>query len=379
MDKTLLAVRKKPTLTAGTAKDELLRTVGGPDPSAFDRLIYVTGSARGGTTLTSRIISLQPRVVTWVSPSHFLNHVWRYRKRIHSRLWEHLLWKPKYLRRSIVRDSLPEERRRAYLKLINRAVLEKDLHDLYRLYPLTKALDPEETRDPASFLAWLDKGNDFWGVDQLPKAFPKGRFVFVVRDPRGTIASLAKRMARRRADTEFTLRPSDVIESAIYWRNLVRQQLRFAKRHPGQTILFRFEDLIARPVAMAQSLYAALDLPAIPETELKQRLGSLKYSTSNDPSEISTGVKRTPNERWRKNLDVLALDLISGICGPSARLLGYDLPAPTKKRSALGIAALVPDRKKRLKVLAKLAFLAVMDTCTRSYRVARAVPLLAAS
>jgi hypothetical protein len=327
----------------------------------LERLIYIVGSARGGSSITQAIIGLHENVIAMSGPSSFLNHVWRYRNVLHDRLWRQLLWTPGYLRRAQVRDSLPEERKQAFIKLINRAAAEKDLHDLYQLYPLVKALDPDEKRDPRTFLAWLDKGNDFWGVDQLCRAFPEGRFVFVVRDPRGAVASLAKRTADLRPDTELKVEPVDVIVSAVYWSNLVRQQLRFARRHRGQAILFRFEDLTARPVEITQMLFEALDLPAVPKAELTRRLDSLAYTSSLDNEENGSGISKAPNERWKDRLSQESLDLIAGICGPNAQALGYNVQSSGKRLGWFSIVGRVPGLKHKLLLLAKLAFLSVVD------------------
>jgi hypothetical protein len=341
--------------------DELLRQVGGPSPETLERLIYIVGSARGGTTITNRIVGLHDRVIALGGPSHFLNHVWRYRNVVHDRLWRQLLWTPSYLRRSKVRNKLPEDRRRAYLKLINRAMAEKDLHNLYRLYPLVRALDPDETRAPDSFVAWLDKGNDFWGIDRLARAFPRGQFVFVVRDPRGAVASLAKRTADLRADTRFSVEPVDVIDTAIYWRNLIRQQARFARRHRDRTVFFRFEDLTQRPLELTRLIFDALGLPPVPDAELQARLDTLAYKASLDRNERGTGISTAPNERWKERLDQRTLDLVSEICGPGARAFGYSLPVPSRRRGWLGILRLVPGARHKAAVAAKLAFLALTD------------------
>lgn len=341
--------------------DELLRAVGGPSAEALERMIYVVGSARGGTSISFRIIELHDNVISLGGPSHFLNHVWRYRNTLHDRLWRQLLWTSKYIRRKAVRDSLPEDRRDAYLLLINQRTEAKRLAALYQLYPITRALDPEETRNPTSLVAWVDKGNDFWGVDRLARAFPQGRFVQVVRDPRAAIASLSKRVADQRGDTKFRVEPRDVIAAALYWRNLVRQQLRFARRHPSRTILFRFEDLTERPVEVVRALYYALGLPPVADGELKARIDGLEYGASLNATERGTGISTAPNVRWMHSLDAAALGIIAEICGPSARRLGYDLPPSADQRGWIGIVALVPGLRAKAITLAKLTFLTVMD------------------
>lgn len=341
-------------------ESDLLQGVGGPTSAALDRLIYCVGSARGGTSISFEIIGLHDNVISLGGPSHFLNHVWRYRRKVHERLWRQLLWTPSNVRHTEVRESLPEERRKAYLRLVNWCVAAKNLASLYKLYPLTRALDPEETRDPSSFVAWLDKGNDFWGVSLLPRAFPKGRFVQVVRDPRAAAASLSVRAAGRRVNTDFAAEPRDVIEAAIYWRNLVRRQRRFAERYYDRSVFFRFEDLTQRPLAIARALFDFLGLPPMADDALQKRLDGLVYSASLS-GEQGHGISTAPNERWRTRLDALAVDLVTEICRDGARCFGYDLPPPSRRRGWLGIARLVPGFRGKAITLAKLAFLAIVD------------------
>lgn len=356
-------------------RQRLLETLAGPSTEALERLIYIVGVARGGTSVLQAMLGIHDGLIAMPGPSAFMAHVWRYRRRLHERLWRQLLWTPHYLRRAIVRDSLSDERRTAYVRLVNRAVAEKDLHDLYQLYPLTLALDPAEQRDPKSLVAWLDKGNDFWGVDQLPAAFPSGRFVMIVRDPRGAVASLAKRLVGDRTDMASEVRSRDIVDAAIHWRNMVRQQRRFARRHPGRTIVLRFEDLTRQPLAVCTALFRALGLPSVNDDVLAERIESLVYSATNEEIERRTGISTAPNERWREQLDSRSLDLIAAICGRSARGLGYDLAPRQRGPGWLEILACMPGARAKLRTFAKLGFLTLTDR-RPSVTMRRTVPKL---
>ncbi len=75
-------------------------------PAALERLIYVVGSARGGTSLTKDVIGAHDNVISFHGPTHFLNHPWKHRKRLDPRLWNIVFWLPENVRRAEVRDSL---------------------------------------------------------------------------------------------------------------------------------------------------------------------------------------------------------------------------------------------------------------------------------
>jgi hypothetical protein len=334
--------------------------IGSMSPEALERLIYVVGSARGGTSLTKDIIGLHDRIVSFDGPTHFLNHPWRHRKRVEDRLWRVIYWLPNSIRRDVVHESLSEERRAAYLKHLNHVLDRKDFRELYQLYPFVRALDPNEQRDPKEALAWLDKGNDFWGVGLLPRYFPQARFVFVVRDPRGSVASLAKRIADARPDTELRIEPRDVIASAIYWRNLVQKQLRFARRYSDRTVFFRYEDLVSRPLEIVPRLFDFLGLPPIPEATLKSKLAEVVYGASLDSKERGSGLSTNPIERWRKGLSTEAVEIIGEICGATARRLGYDVGTQAH-HGIRRIAGQMAGLTTQAVVTAKLIYLAMRE------------------
>jgi hypothetical protein len=300
------------------------------------------------------VIGLHDNVVSFGGPSHFLNHVWRHRNRIEDRLWRVIFWLP--VRRDEARESLGDARKAAYIQHVNQVLDRKNLRELYQLYPLVQAVDPLEKRDPRTIEAWLDKGNDFWGVDLLPAQFPHARFVFVVRDPRAAVASLSKRIADKRPDTELKVEARDVVTGAIYWRNLVQKELRFARRYPSQTVFFRYEDLVTSPFTIIPRLYDFLGLSPLSEEQLHNRLDTVIYGASLDSRDQGTGLSTKPIERWRKSLSDEAADLVADICGKTGQRLGYDM-APKKRRSMRQISGLMTGAKEQVAVAAKLAYL----------------------
>jgi hypothetical protein len=336
------------------------RALASVSPDALERLIYIVGSARGGTSVTKDVIGAHDNVISFHGPTHFLNHPWRHRNRLDARLWNIVFWLPGSLRRAEVRDSLEPEARATFIRHVNQLLARRDFRELYQLYPLTRALDPEESRDPKDMVAWLDKGNDFWGVDLLPRHFPQARFVFVVRDPRGSVASLAKRMADDRPDTDLKVEPRDVIVSAIYWRNLVQQELRFARRYPDHTIFFRFEDMLSRPLEIVPRLYNFLGLPSVPEATLRGKLDGLVYSASLGPDR-GAGLSTKPIERWRSNLSAEAVDCVAEICGPTARRFGYEMQEPARRRGLWGLAGQIQGKRAQAIAAAKLAYLGMRE------------------
>ena len=52
------------------SRDQIIARIGGPSAEVLDRLIYVAGTARGGTTITTRLIAVHPQIITAARPSH---------------------------------------------------------------------------------------------------------------------------------------------------------------------------------------------------------------------------------------------------------------------------------------------------------------------
>jgi hypothetical protein len=322
-----------------------------------DRLIYVIGTARGGTSFMRSIIGLHPAVVSFDGPTHFLNHVWRHRKRLINRLWRIVFWLPFFSTGEAIRAQLEPAERDAIMQSINLALESGDLRRIYRCYPLLRVVHPESGIDWTTASAWVDKGGDCWGIEELATAFPEGRFVAICRDPRAAIASLSGRLAGSRTGSFSARELRDIVASAIYWCNLTQRLLRFAKRHRARTVLLRYEDLVSMPEATVSALYAALGLPALPELVLEEKLGTLGYGASLDPKDAGRGVSTRPLTRWKTSLDAASLSVIAQICGPVARGLGYSIDAKDDRVGVPGILRLMPSVRAKAVTLAKLLYL----------------------
>ena len=57
-----------------------------PTQDALDRLVYLVGPPRGGTTIMYFSLGLHDRILTLPMLSSFIPHVWRYRGKVHDRL-----------------------------------------------------------------------------------------------------------------------------------------------------------------------------------------------------------------------------------------------------------------------------------------------------
>lgn len=171
------------------------------------------------------------------------------------------------------------------------------------------------------------------GVEQTPEtafvldaalvAYPQARAVHVVRDGRDVAASLLERgwlsSASRGVDeggtaygarARFWVEPerapefesgSEAVRAAWAWRRYVTA----ARRVPERTLELRYEQLVADPDGVAEQLAAHLDLDPAP---IRRALGRAHSHSE---------------ERWRHDLEPQQLEDVEREAGALLRELGY--------------------------------------------------------
>lgn len=83
---------------------------------------------------------------------------------------------------------------------------------------------------------------DFHHMEILRELFPGVKFIFLIRDPRKTMASL-KYVPKNDGDR----RQYHPIAYAQYWKMAVEHYKRFAAVHPAEILFVRLEDVIGKP------------------------------------------------------------------------------------------------------------------------------------
>ena len=85
----------------------------GLTPEALERLVYLVGSPRGGTTVITRSFYLSERVFACPNPTRFTHRVWRHRNKVDGRLLTEIFKMPTfYHERRALRTLDPAERSR---------------------------------------------------------------------------------------------------------------------------------------------------------------------------------------------------------------------------------------------------------------------------
>jgi sulfotransferase family protein len=318
--------------------------------------VFVVGASRSGTNLLRALLNAHPEL--WVSgETHYFDD----------------------LRPRLPRGRLEGEARdrceRYFLALSHRAFGQSG-------DPAESPLGRDELRRLAARLgatgdAYFEAlcrlrarrhGKPSWGektprhvyrVDDMVAAFPEGRVVGVIRDPRAVIASYrdwheagARRGADEsrelRADRERSRRSYNIVVQCLLWRGVVQASHAALRRHgPERVRLVRFESLAAEPEAGVRGLCAWLGLDFEPAM-LEIPVVNSSYATSGRPE----GVSSEPVERWRSRLSSDEVGIVQGCCGPLMDELGYARDPVRASRTAAARAwATVPYAVARAAVL----------------------------
>jgi len=340
-----------------SATDQGLEGLGSLSQEALDRFIYIVGSARSGTSVLFDAIGVHDDILALPGMTHFMNQVWRYRHKVHMRLLRQIFRLPGFYDESEVLSLLEKGTGMELKRYIDEALVSRDLRRMWQVYPVVYALDKKNKKKASGIRAWADKANDFYSVEKVAQAFPKGKFVFIVRDPRGAVSSLAKRMAvKEEYSFEARIDHVKVIEAAISWRRMTQRILRFAKTHSERSKVIRMEDFLTSPSRTLNDIFRLVEVEPLPEEKLQARLSQLSYGASNNPDQRGTGIHKEPLERWKNILTEEHETIVKKIAAKTAERLGY----PIEGTAALGIAQalrVIPSWNQRLTVFAKWLYL----------------------
>jgi hypothetical protein len=177
----------------------------------------------------------------------------------------------------------------------------------------------------ASECAWVGT-KEVWSVEfcaALARAYPRAKFIVIMRDPRAVVASmhkLAEKDATQRAHTLSYLR---------HWRKCAAFCTHYDSLPllSGRFQVVRYEDLVSEPARTARVLCDFLSLEFVPGMEQTEGFWdpatrSMWYGNSSYTERVS-GIETGLAERWRTSLDPAVLALVELACGPEMRLFGY--------------------------------------------------------
>ncbi len=293
----------------------------------LDRFVYIIGSPRSGTTVMSKSFYLSPNVLSFPGQTQFTNVIWRNRRKLDARLLRRLFRMPDFFRdlEREVKGQVDDATRQHLARRMHNAFASQSLANMYQLYPLIYSMSADFPKDRSQLRCWADKAVDVVGLFDIARDMPKSKHIFIIRDPRGTIASMTLQTLMSLDDKDAGPRRSALIRSAIYWRNLMQTFLVFAKRYPGRYMFVRYEDFVENAEETINSMIAFGTGERMSPEALSAGLQQFQFSRKHDRDNVGSGVDRRPLERWRKMLTEDEIALLTAMTWRTARKLGYDI------------------------------------------------------
>jgi hypothetical protein len=183
---------------------------------------------------------------------------------------------------------------------------------------LTARPVPEAQRGQARY--WVEKTTaNLLRTGLWFRAFPNAKFIFVVRDPRGIIASSKSRYLKKYGSFDL-LRTVEEIRRR--WPIILDAVEAYG---PGVCYIVQYEHLITDLDREMQHLAAFLDIP-FDDSLLRPIIAGQPagQNTGYEQPLPEEGVSTTSVDRWRTELSQAEIDFVSGYVHPFAACFGYE-------------------------------------------------------
>lgn len=305
-----------------------------PPPGHPDRLTFIVGNSRSGTTMMMRIINNHPELHA-LSELHFFEQ----------------LWSPKDAERPIGReeaaalaDRLLHVSREGYLTryapgkyrgeadaLVDGELFaegggsaEHPVHgqDVFRAVAFL------ETQRAGKRIPCEKTPQNVFYIREILALYPHARILNMVRDPRGVLLSQKRKWKRRKMGAHFiTWREATRLRINYHpvtisrlWNSSIGASLPF-EGHP-QVRTVHFEDIIEDPEATIRGICAFFGVDFHPDMLAVPHLGS--SNEADDPGK--TGIKKERAGNWQKGgLNDAEIAICQRMAGKYMRPMDYAL------------------------------------------------------
>lgn len=288
-----------------------------------NRLVFVVGNSRSGTTMLARMLGLHPDVHTF-QELHFFEE----------------LWTPGDESRALTRDEAlrlagrllhnardwyhkpydAEKYRTAATAIVKGMVLPLRAHQVF------EAVVEQEAVAAGAAVGCEQTPRNVFYIDEIKRLFPEAQIVALVRDPLDVLLSQRNWWKRRsRGSGSIPLKTTvrqwvdyHPITTSLLWRGGVRA----ADAHAGEPSVhsLRFEDLVRDP---RQTLAPVLDALGLLFDD--RMLEVPRQSSSNAANRGGTGVDPSVSGRGVESLSAAEIWVSQKLTGTLARAHGYVL------------------------------------------------------
>jgi hypothetical protein len=332
-----------------------------------ERLFFIVGNSRSGTTMMMRIINNHPELHA-LSELHFFEQ----------------LWSPSDKDKAISKeeaeklaDRLLHVSREGYLTAIKAGKYMDEAKKLVADH-LSAPIYGQDVFREVAFLETRLNGkqipcektpqNVFY-IGEILELYPQARIINMVRDPRGVLLSQKRKWKRRKMGAHFiTWREATRLRINYHpitisrlWNSSIGASLKY-EDHP-QVKTVHFEDIIEDGPSTIQSICEFFDVPFHPNMLEVPHLGS--SNEVDDPSK--TGIKKDRAGNWRKGgLNEAEVWYCENIAGKYMRPMNYELAQPKPNPLVLIAYAISFPFKLALAILVNLGRMKnIIDTLKR--------------
>lgn len=311
--------------------------------------LFVTGIARGGTSLVGRMLDAHPQMAVAIDACLPLFRALRNSIVLES--------EPGFDPSGPMEDSYFDATQRGRQAALLNGRIDVPLRgtDLPTLRSALQRRAGDESADLAPVLAMLSGTTmrelldhamaqialarpaadlarvgfkDLWISELIPalaRGYPDARFVIVFRDPRDIVASVLGFLPVDPTQV------GHVLSFLRHWRKTVALAYRFARDAgiKSRVMTLRYEDVVTHPEGCARRMCGFLDLAfdrAMVETKKfkEYNTGGVWQGNSTFDSGMNT-ISRSPMGRWRQRLQPAAVGLVELTCAAEMQACGYEL------------------------------------------------------
>jgi len=308
----------------------------GPESARQERLVFVVGSSRSGTTMMGRILGKHPAVFTF-GELHFFEQLWssadKERRiseteaaRLVARLM--LVQRQGYLSRGDAKRFC-EEARGSMATGQSRTYTSAEAFKNFLFY--------EAAKNGKTIPCDQTPRNVFY-IGEILELFPEARVINMIRDPRDVLLSQKRKWKRRFLGARgIPLREAlrswvnyHPITVSKLWNASARAASRFADE---RVYSLRFEDLLADPEGAVREVCRFIDIPFNGSLLEVPQVGS---SSGWDRPERK-GIDKGRAGSWRKGgVSPTEVFLCERVAGPVMKRYGYPLTQVTPNPLRLG-------------------------------------------
>ncbi|KGJ09522.1 sulfotransferase family protein [Paracoccus sphaerophysae] len=293
----------------------------------LDRIIYVTGYGRSGSTLLDMMLGAHPQVFGAGEMSTICRHVWPNDEycACHARvracpLWSDAVTEWQASGIDLDRHAMLQRRIEPILSHARRGAALRDYCDqtlaLYRIVARRtgRPVLLDSSKSPGRALALARAGVDL-------------RLIHLVRDPRAVAHSMSVPMqVDTEAGVQKTLPAHPVARTALRW-SFVNAGAEAALRRiaPAHGLRLRYEDLVADPQGALARIGATvgLDLDAVGAAIAAGGTIAAEHQVAGSRIRMTGAMTLRPDMGWQRRMSPRAQAVVAGLCGARMRRYGY--------------------------------------------------------